>query len=102
MTDLRELQDLMKMYRESTGYVSGASGGESVEPVFLLAVVRSVADYVEKIEGDIENIPMMDEKAYKIATSLLMCALDISNLFDIDLSSQVMESFLEKFTTKEI
>jgi hypothetical protein len=98
MTNLVELQDLMKMYRGAVGYVSGDIG-EVVEPVFLSAVIRSVSDYVEKVESSTAD--ELKEKAYKVAVSLLMCALDISNLFEIDLSERVMETFLEKFSTKE-
>ena len=99
MTDLKELQDLMKMYRDAVGYTSSELG-ESVEPVFLTAVVRSVGDYVEKVEASTSE--ELKVRAHKIAVSLLMCALDISNLFEIELSEQVMESFLEKFAKKEL
>lgn len=110
---LGELQGLMKMYRDGLGYVrspkdladltKGMSEDEKDEflkKTFFLAVVRQTADYVERIEK--ESSHTLDDKAYKVAVSLIMGAFDIANLYGFELSETVMETLMEKFTSDAV
>lgn len=108
---LAELQNLMKMYRDGAGYIKSEedysdyvkdlSDGERelfLRKAFLMAVVTRTSDYIKEIE---DTHKVTEQRAYAVAVSLLMGALDIANLFEIELSERVMETLMEKFTSIE-
>jgi len=109
---LKELQDLMRLYRDGSGYVksdkefdsltTGMSEGEKtsfLNRLFLSAVVKKTSDYITEIEQQDGDVT---ERAYKVAVSLLLGALDIANLFKIEMSEKVMETLMTKFATEPV
>lgn len=104
-----ELQNLMKLYRDGTGYVTSQQEFDDLtkgldeeekklffKKTFLLAVIKRTSDYIDEIEGKTEAV--LEERAFKVAISLLMGALDIANIYEIDLSDKVLQALMEKFT----